>query len=131
MSKYKIDITKQNWERYYSAISDYFGYGFAPIKNDLKNPHEYTGIYRSEIEETIEVYLENNRLFCAFRWPRLELIPKGGKDCFYIKAFLHELRFKRAFEKVASIKVEDKDIAGLWGKEYNKIQVSYQLFSFE
>ena len=118
--KIKLDITAQNWKRYYLDISAYFQYGFAPPVNAEIELAEYTGRYQWQAEE-IKVHLKNDNLYCDFGWPGLPLIPQKEKDHFYIKAFPHELQFRRDQGGIDSIKITGKDIAGLYGRVYQKI----------
>lgn len=69
-------------------------------------------------DRTIKVYEKEQKLFCDFGWPGLQLISvKDSKDEFYIKGFPYQLRFN--LEK-QEIRITGKNIADLKGKVFTK-----------
>lgn len=119
--KYRIDVSMSNWMNHYEKISDYFDYGFTSIERSLSNKERFFGEYRLG-NQKIVVYLREDKLYCDFGWPRIEMIPKNGKNEFYLKSFPHELRFVEKNNTISEIEIIGKDIAGLRGKIYTKIK---------
>lgn len=117
--KLKVDITKQEWQKYYADLSRHFQYGFAPLMKPKANLSEYVGRYFCGNEEIV-VYQEDGVLLCDFGLPGLSLIPKPERDEFYIKAFPHALHFQRRGVTVIAVRIGGKDISGLRGREYTK-----------
>lgn len=114
-----INITDQKWQKYYTEIS-------AHLDIDIKNNYdiridnlipEYFGLYSCE-SRTINVFEKQNKIFCDFGWPNLQLFPvKDSPDEFYIKGFPHQLQFNIDKEEIT---VTGKDIVGLKGKVFTK-----------
>lgn len=116
--KVKIDITTLNWNASTLTAEQFLGFNNPlPVQKMNKN---LCGTYvNGNDKKTIEIFFEENRLFCHYGWPRLELLPKNQNE-FYIKGFPHQLRFSENDEKTVKIEITGKDIAGQIGRVYIK-----------